>query len=812
MSNILPSASKTRPRQAPRPFDYPALQVFRKWVNALRTKFAPLPPHTTSICFRLLFPEEDIRRKYDIQETRMTQLLADCFGVDLKVFEKWSLEEASGCLGQELKIVLERICPHPDGFISPISLAEVDELLDELAAKSGYSHKSVRSKFSKDHRRPRSAIIRSLFRSLSPEDASVLTQVVLKDLRPILYPLTEFHYTTALTKFNVASVKMLTKEHAMDVWDPSRTLSNFYRVRSSLDEAAAFANQSSNSSQVILPTIASPVAIPKSEKAQGCSHALELFQGSNRVWAETKYDGERAQIHVEIRADNTSYITIFSKSKRDSTHDRHAVHSIIRSALGLDSRGHLGQAKTIQNIILDAEMVAFRGEKVEEFWHIRQLIEDTAHGIRGNRRRSHLVVSAEHESMNSEANEGLNLGLVFFDVIYLNSQSLLPHTYAQRREILEGLIQIEPGKAILANRCLVDMSIKRPEDTLRRIFSEHIASHEEGLVLKAEDSRYNDYRKPWVKLKKDYIPGHGDTVDMVVLGASWEKIRGRSLRVPPTTFTTFYIGALENKKETLQKPPRAPKFHVYFTVSYGLSRFQLEELNFLIKNSDPVSYSSLNASDLPFIVTIFKGLRPPPTVILRTPLLAELFGAGFTKAAQSQHYELRFPRIVKVYRPSERSWEDGEDLESLHKIACNSVGRDRSDKDVDDVVRAMFNKPVSPGINSTVKRKARTEGWYDRLAESERKRPRYDKSPTCISKRASENSPTAQSVQRRVESSIRKDSQPLTSKTNIENISASNPSTVPDKAKYTLQLTVPRSPITPSRRPPSIQIQDHHPS
>ena len=79
-------------------------------MGELRRRFEPLPPNTTSVCFRLLFPEEDVSRKYDIQETRMTRLLADCFGIDIKTFEKWSLEEATGCLGQELRIVLERTC------------------------------------------------------------------------------------------------------------------------------------------------------------------------------------------------------------------------------------------------------------------------------------------------------------------------------------------------------------------------------------------------------------------------------------------------------------------------------------------------------------------------------------------------------------------------------------------------------------------------------------------------------------------------------------------------------------------------------
>lgn len=32
------------------------------------------------------------------------------------------------------------------------------------------------------------------------------------------------------------------------------------------------------------------------------------------------------------------------------------------------------------------------------------------------------------------------------------------------------------------------------------------------------------------KVKKDYIPGHGDSVDVAIIGAAWDKDRGRELR------------------------------------------------------------------------------------------------------------------------------------------------------------------------------------------------------------------------------------------------------------------------------------------
>jgi len=65
--------------------------------------------------------------------------------------------------------------------------------------------------------------------------------------------------------------------------------------------------------------------IPKSVKATSCNQILQLYDDASVVYAETKYDGERMQIHIDLGRDPSDQIKVFSKSKRDSTMDRYAT-------------------------------------------------------------------------------------------------------------------------------------------------------------------------------------------------------------------------------------------------------------------------------------------------------------------------------------------------------------------------------------------------------------------------------------------------------------------------------------------------------
>ena len=60
------------------------------------------------------------------------------------------------------------------------------------------------------------------------------------------------------------------------------------------------------------------------------------------------------------------------------------------------------------------------------------------------------------------------------------------------------------GRAILAERTpiLLNRSSEREkaERELRKVFAGVIADHQEGVVIKAEEGGYGDWRCPWVKV------------------------------------------------------------------------------------------------------------------------------------------------------------------------------------------------------------------------------------------------------------------------------------------------------------------------
>ena len=269
-----------------------SLELVNLWFTELRRYV--IPPHTGRTLFRLFFPEEDVRRRYNVKETVLARTLAtEVFGLCVDVgsvgdacrLMQWSeyVDAADvskkGCLGTEVERTLAdrysvRSCccffsqrtlifpKHRQGR-SP-SIQRIDALLDELATLSGYSNVGF---FQPRPHRTRISILRDLYLDLNPLEAKFITQIILKDLRPVLYPLTETHTTRALLHYKSNALHVLSKWEVMRAWHSC--MPRIYRARATLDEASRAVETLSSLNQipldhdVFLPVLGVPIEVPQ---------------------------------------------------------------------------------------------------------------------------------------------------------------------------------------------------------------------------------------------------------------------------------------------------------------------------------------------------------------------------------------------------------------------------------------------------------------------------------------------------------------------------------------------------------------------
>lgn len=179
-----------------------------------------------------------------MQETILANHLCRFFGIKEGRFNHWNAPSAdertmnSGCLGTEVeRWMRQRGRGRKDGGGGP-TIGRVDELLDELAAKCSFSAEDVVYSSRLRHpRRPTSAIISDLFAQLSPSETSLMVQLILRDISPILYTPPAMSGRAALKEFNSAAYIKVEVYHALMSWHP--TGEAWYRVVKDLDLVGA---------------------------------------------------------------------------------------------------------------------------------------------------------------------------------------------------------------------------------------------------------------------------------------------------------------------------------------------------------------------------------------------------------------------------------------------------------------------------------------------------------------------------------------------------------------------------------------------
>ena len=607
-----------------------------------------------------LFPERRADRVYGMQEARLSRLVARllAFSSDRFVALQAYKTPGNGDLGACLERVIKVFdCEKHHMADAYVTVEEIDCSLHTLATRNAFSSPEVRSTpIASDPQE----IHQRVLRRLKSSEAKWFVRITLKNLSPIVLDqgriMRHVHFLLpGLLRFQdsfPAAVQLL--------GGPLKR----YPSAPDTESARVFKQ---DAAQLLQPTVGVKVGRPPFFKARSIEHCMTMV--GRRKWAiERKYDGEYCEIHIDLDK-GSECIQIYSKSGRDSTEDRKAVHETIRQALRL----HQPSCTFQRCCIVVGELVVYSGEEQSVLGF---------HEIRKHVKRAGRFIGTEQDCRPT-ADE--HLMIVFFDLLLLDECNIMSKSYEQRRQILSRLVRKREGFAITSERRIVDFAKAEAKSILMKDFAFALAARTEGLVLKPADSPYFSFanteeeRKPgfYIKLKKDYMPGLGgdsDVADLAVVGGSYDPKLASRLGVRNLQFMALHVGCLVNRDEVQYR--QRPVFEVVAVIHADgcVPAKELRAINdygrFCLKPAEMDSEGILRTDSFDIRTGGSENCRIGWT--FDEPCVVEVLGSGYEKPHGKTYYTLRHPRILKLHL--DRSWSDAstfDELQSRANTACN---------------------------------------------------------------------------------------------------------------------------------------------
>jgi len=226
-----------------------------------------------------------------------------------------------------------------------------------------------------------------------------------------------------------------------------------------------------------------PILAMLATPTKGINEILKRF-ANMKFTLEFKYDGERAQIH--LLPDGT--IKIFSRNAEDNTGKFPEIIKNCKKYI----------KENVKSFIIDSEIVGYDqiNKKLLPFQELS--------------RRKRKDVKEEDLT--------IRVCIYAFDCLYMNGDSLISQPFIKRREMLhDNFIPTDNEFAFAHHKDTSDA------EEIQEFLNLAVQQSCEGLMVKTleTDAEYEPSKRSlnWLKCKKDYLDGVGDTLDLLAMGA-----------------------------------------------------------------------------------------------------------------------------------------------------------------------------------------------------------------------------------------------------------------------------------------------------
>ncbi|CAL8071874.1 unnamed protein product [Calicophoron daubneyi] len=479
---------------------------------------------------------------------------------------------------------------------------------------------------------------------------------------------------------------------ALGLWDVTQDLIMLCQRIADIDPHSASTVEPSTAAPEV--SLFVPFRPMLCERANGpdllCSSALQLCSfgmddlSDARLLLETKYDGERVQVH---KSGNT-----YRYWSRNCLEWTASYGGDGNSGEGsLTPRLHSAFASHVQDCILDGEMMAFNT------WTNCLVPKTAGFDVKRAAKQDDLFTDLSK----SDEWENYQPCLIAFDLLYLNGEVLTNKPLIDRKHLLAEVFGKDPsansvdadtirsdneqspllcppplsvleGTVYLSGWCRAPISV----DIVTKVFNNLMDYRQEGLAAKlaigmAPYLPGRRLRGGWWKLKPDYVAGLLEDLDCLVVGgyyASGSHHTGKQAKI-----AEFLCAVRGEDIKTDDNSPSLPCFLSFCRVSNGLTNKMLKQIDEKLSAYwRPFDRKNPNSGFTEWLrVTLEKPdvwVAPQHSIALQIHA-SELVASGAYAAGLTG----RFPRVVALR--DDKSWQDCLTMAELSQLNTKTAGK-----------------------------------------------------------------------------------------------------------------------------------------